>query len=181
MGLCALMIVVVASAAQAQPTARALENHVRTLEKSTQVVRFFEQHRWLLDDPVVGLRARRLLREHRASLERLTQRVTRLRARLAAAKETRALQAIRRAGPRKAICHVFGSRYCGQALRVARCESRLRIDASNGQYRGLFQMGASERRRFGHGSSAYVQASAAHRYFVVSGRDWSPWSCKPWY
>jgi hypothetical protein len=76
---------------------------------------------------------------------------------------------------------VFGTRYCGQALRVARCESHLRVTARNGQYLGLFQMGSSERRRFGHGATAYKQATAAHRYFVLSGRDWSPWSCKPWY
>jgi hypothetical protein len=181
MGLCALVIVVGASAAQAQPTTRALENHVRTLQKSTQVVRFFESHRWLLADPVVGPEARRLLRLHRTSVRRLQQRVTRLRARVAAERATRRLQAIRRAGPRKAICHVFGNRYCGQALRVARCESGLRLQAQNGQYLGLFQMGSSERRRFGHGATAYRQAKAAHRYFVLSGRDWSPWSCKPWY
>jgi hypothetical protein len=64
---------------------------------------------------------------------------------------------------------------------VARCESRLQIGAQNGQYRGLFQLGASERLLFGHGESAVEQARAAHRYFVASGRDWSPWSCKPWW
>jgi hypothetical protein len=82
--------------------------------------------------------------------------------------------------PQKAICHVFRS-YCGQALRVARCESGYSVNAQNGQYLGLFQMGSNERRLFGHGESALVQAQAAYRYFVRSGRDWSPWSCKPWY
>ena len=77
------------------------------------------------------------------------------------------------------ICRVFGS-YCQQALAVSRCESGLRTDAQNGQYLGLFQMGSNERRLFGHGDSAAEQARAAHRYFVASGRDWSPWSCKPW-
>jgi hypothetical protein len=168
-----------AAAAQAQPTERALERHVRTMQKSTNVVRFFEGHRWLLADPVVGPRARMLLRSHRANVRRLTQRVANLRVRLAERREARRLQAIERAGPRTAICHVFG-RYCGQALRVARCESNFRLHARNGQYRGLFQMGSSERHRFGHGTSAFAQATAAHRYFVLSGRDWSPWSCKPW-
>jgi hypothetical protein len=181
MGLCALVIVVGATAAQAQPTARALETHVASLEKSKRVVRFFEQHRWLLADPVVGRRARGLLQQHRTSVRRLTRRTSRLRALQAAERTTRRLQALRRAGPRKAICHVFGDRYCGQALRVARCESRFRPHARNGQYLGLFQMGSSERRRFGHGATPYAQAKAAHRYFVLSGRDWSPWSCKPWY
>jgi hypothetical protein len=93
----------------------------------------------------------------------------------------RRLAALRNAPPRRAICHVFGRRYCGQAIRVAYCESRLRTTARNGQYLGLFQMGSSERRLFGHGRSAFEQSKAAHRYFVRSGRDWSPWSCKPWW
>ena len=67
------------------------------------------------------------------------------------------------------------------AKRVARCESGYSVNAQNGQYLGLFQMGSNERRLFGHGESALVQAQAAYRYFVRSGRDWSPWSCKPWY
>ena len=75
---------------------------------------------------------------------------------------------------------VFGPRYGPQALRVARCESGYSTRAQNGQYLGIFQMGSSERRIYGHGASAYAQARAAHRYFVASGRDWSPWSCKPW-
>jgi hypothetical protein len=93
----------------------------------------------------------------------------------------RRLAALQKAPPRRAICHVFGRRYCSQAIRVARCESRLRTTARNGQYLGLFQMGSSERRLFGHGRSAFEQSKAAHRYFVYSGRDWSPWSCKPWW
>ena len=75
------------------------------------------------------------------------------------------------------ICDVFG-RYCAQALRVSWCESRWRTDARNGQYRGLFQMGSSERRRFGDGPGSYAQARAAYRYFLASGRNWSPWSCR---
>jgi hypothetical protein len=80
----------------------------------------------------------------------------------------------------KVICKVFGD-YCAQALRVSRCESGLTVTAHNGQYLGLFQMGSSERATYGHHpSSPWVQARAAYRYFVASGRDWSPWSCKPW-
>jgi hypothetical protein len=77
-----------------------------------------------------------------------------------------------------AIQRVFGA-YAGQALRVAYCESRFSTSASNGQYQGLFQMGSSERARYGHGPDALSQARAAYRYFVASGRDWSPWACKP--
>lgn len=77
------------------------------------------------------------------------------------------------------ICRVFG-RYCSQALTVARCESGLSPYAVNGQYFGLFQMGSSERSIYGDGRTAYAEAGAAFRYFVASGRDWSPWACKPW-
>ena len=78
---------------------------------------------------------------------------------------------------KRAICHVFG-RYCGEALRVSWCESHWRTDARNGQYVGLFQMGARERELYGNGTGAYAQARAAFRYFRASGRDWSPWSCR---
>jgi hypothetical protein len=79
----------------------------------------------------------------------------------------------------RAICTTFG-RYCSQALRVAGCESGLSIWAKNGQYLGLFQMGSYARARYGHGSNPWAQARAAYHYFLDSGQDWSPWSCKPW-
>lgn len=72
----------------------------------------------------------------------------------------------------------FGD-YAGQALRVAECESGWSPGASNGQYQGAWQMGSSERDLFGHGPDFLSQAFAANRYFVASGRDWSPWSCRP--
>jgi len=81
--------------------------------------------------------------------------------------------------PKDAICHVFGI-YCTEALAVADCESHLSIWAENGQYLGLFQMGSSERRIYGHSNEPLGQARAAYAYFVASGRDWSPWSCKPY-
>ncbi len=78
------------------------------------------------------------------------------------------------------ICKVFGPKYCRQAINVASCETGGTFDvwARNGQYLGLFQMGSSERDRYGHGRGAWDQARAAKRYFVASGRDWSPWSCR---
>ena len=78
----------------------------------------------------------------------------------------------------QAVCTVFGT-YCYEALSVAWCESRWNVWAHNGQYLGLFQMGSSERRRYGHGRDAWTQARAANRYFIASGRDWSPWECQP--
>jgi hypothetical protein len=79
----------------------------------------------------------------------------------------------------RAIRQVFGQ-YAQQALAVAYCESRYSVWAHNGQYLGIFQMGSSERRIYGHSYDAWGQARAAYRYFVASGRDWSPWACKPW-
>jgi hypothetical protein len=81
------------------------------------------------------------------------------------------------ASAKVAICQVFGPD-CKAALAVAWCESKWYIWAQNGQYRGLFQMGSWERATYGHGPGAYAQARAAYRYFVASGRDWSPWSCR---
>lgn len=75
------------------------------------------------------------------------------------------------------VCDVFG-RYCDQALAVSWCESRWHTDARNGQYLGLFQMGAWERRQYGHGPDAVSQARAAWRYFNATGRTWRPWSCR---
>jgi hypothetical protein len=66
----------------------------------------------------------------------------------------------------------------GNAQRVAYCESRYSTTATNGQYRGMFQMGSSERERFGHGSSALAQSRAALRYYRIAG--WRPWECKPY-
>lgn len=153
------------------------------MEKSSSVIRFFETHRWLLSDPRFRKEASLRLGIARRALAATQAKAAHARAELARreadAERQRLLTAFERS-PEKAICHVFGS-YCRQALQVARCESGVQTSAQNGQYLGLFQMGSSERRIFGHGESAVEQAQAAYRYFVRSGRDWSPWSCKPWY
>ena len=87
---------------------------------------------------------------------------------------------LRRVGTAEgAIRYVFGE-YANQALEVADCESGFYLYASNGQYQGMFQMGSSERATYGHGYSYLAQARAAWNYFDASGRDWSPWQCKPW-
>jgi hypothetical protein len=74
--------------------------------------------------------------------------------------------------------------YCGassEAWQVARCETggTMSVWANNGQYLGLFQMGSYARSAYGHSVNPWGQARAAHRYYVASGRDWSPWECKP--
>lgn len=114
------------------------------------------------------------------ALERARRRLAQLEQAIAVLRRAiQARDARRRAAmsPRVAICDVFDS-YCGEAVAVAWCESRLTTTAANGQYRGLFQMGSYERGLFGHGDTAHEQALAAHRYFVLSGRDWSPWGCR---
>jgi hypothetical protein len=152
------------------------------MQRSTSVIRFLEHHRWMLRDPRFRKEATLRLVAARHSLSAARADAARARAqreRSARAARQRTLAHLRNS-PVKAICHVFRN-YCGQALRVARCESGYRTNAQNGQYLGMFQMGVTERRLFGHGQSALDQARAAYRYFVRSGRDWSPWSCKPWY
>lgn len=150
---------------------------VKAVRKHRSTLRFFRTHRWLLsstDDREVAraavVRAKRGLRKATREVA-YYQRLVRVR------DERRRTRRLASAPPHVAICGVFG-RYCRQALSVARCESRLSTHAQNGQYLGLFQMGSSERRLFGHGDTAHAQALAAHRYFVRSGRDWSPWSCR---
>jgi hypothetical protein len=65
-----------------------------------------------------------------------------------------------------------------QAFDVIACETggTYNTTARNGQYLGLFQMGAAERARYGHGATAVAQARAAHRYYLDAG-GWGPWSC----
>jgi len=93
--------------------------------------------------------------------------------------EQKRLQRLLLSDPKAAICSVFGP-YCSQAIDVAICEGGLSPNAHNGQYLGTFQMGEHERGTYGHGNTVYEQAKAAYRYFVASGKDWSPWQCKPW-
>jgi hypothetical protein len=198
-GACALILFVAPAAAQSQPEADPGAQHhligakhrhhligakhrhhlIKTMKRNTQVIRFFHRHRWLLSDPRFKRTAHRQLALHTRSLATMRRKLARARAALRQRRQARHLAAFRAASPREVICSVFG-RHCAQALAVARCESGLQTTAQNGQYLGLFQMGSSERRLFGHGLSARDQVKAAHRYFVYSGGDWSPWSCKPW-
>jgi len=160
----------------AQPLEARLVKKLDAARKYRGTIRFFATHRSLLSSAEHHTVARARLRRARLALARTVTNIALIR------RAVREREARRRAAmsPRVAICHVFG-RYCQQAVAVAWCESRLLTTAQNGQYRGLFQMGSSERRLFGHGRTARQQAVAAHEYFVRSGRDWSPWSCKPWY
>lgn len=171
MGACALVLLILPAAAQSQSDRQSgaqLARHVSTMKKDRQVVRFFQTHSFLLRDPHFAAEAKKQVAFHTRRLEESSRR-----------SKARRLASVAAAKPRNVICRVFGD-YCKEALAVSHCESRFDTRARNGQYLGLFQMGSNERRLFGHGESAPEQVKAAHRYFVVSGRDWSPWSCKPW-
>ena len=152
---------------------RQLERKLAALRKYSGTIRFFKTHRSLLSSAEHRSRAASSLDYAQHRVRQLTKTVTVLRAKI------RKRDARRAAGmpPKAAICAVFGVD-CQEALAVAWCESRLSTRAQNGQYLGLFQMGSYARRLFGHGPSAHEQAQAAHRYFIRSGRDWSPWSCR---
>lgn len=150
-----------------------LERKLVAIRKYRGTIRFFKSHRVLLSSTEHRVAARSKLAYAEQRVRQLERTIAVLRTKLRA-RDARRFAAM---PPRAAICAVFGS-YCEEAVAVARCESRLSTTAQNGQYLGLFQMGSYERRLFGHGSSAREQAVAAHRYFVRSGRDWSPWSCR---
>ena len=185
LGACALFLLATPAAAHvAAPTGGSLSaqlrHHVQTLRHDGRVIRFFESHRWLLSDPRFQREATRQLESHRRHQAVARRKIAATRAAIAKRQRVRRLAATRPATPQAVICRIFGP-HCREAIAVARCESRLQTWARNGEYVGLFQMGVSERLLFGHGESAEVQARAALRYFVASGRDWSPWGCKPWW
>jgi hypothetical protein len=174
-----LLLVSTAFALASTTAARSGGGARQTVKRDRQVLRFFANHQWLLRDPRFAAEAKRQIDAHRRSLAAAERQLAAHRARSRRHQTARRLASVRASTPESAICRVFGPR-CNEAVRVARCESGMHTDAVNGQYLGLFQMGSQERRLFGHGPSAEEQARAAHRYFVVSGRDWSPWSCRPW-
>lgn len=68
-----------------------------------------------------------------------------------------------------------------EAVEVARCESGLNPEATNGQYRGLFQLGRYHYWRLDeHGwswSDPLHNAQAASDLYGEQG--WGPWSCRP--
>jgi hypothetical protein len=182
---CAMLMLVTPAAAHVAPAPNGgldaqLRHHLRTLRHDKQVLRFFDEHTWLVTDPRFRREANRQLSTHRRHLAVVQRKVAATRAAIAKQKRARQLTVLRAATPQAAICRIFGP-HCNEAIAVARCESRLQTWARNGQYLGLFQMGTSPRSLFGHGPSAEEQARAAYRYFVFSGRNWSPWSCKPWW
>lgn len=68
-----------------------------------------------------------------------------------------------------------------QAIRVAWCESNWTTTNVTGQYRGVFQMGDSERAQYavGNYSTIVEQVRSGYRMFVAAGRSWNRWACRP--
>jgi hypothetical protein len=154
-----------------------LERRLAEARRYRGTIRFFQSHRTRMGSREHGPVAREALARAKRRLARVSTEAVHYRRLIQRRDARREGRRLATAPPRVAIRTVFG-RYSGQALAVAWCESRLTTTARNGQYLGLFQMGTNERRLFGHGEGAHAQALAAHRYFVRSGRDWSPWSCR---
>lgn len=164
-------------AARALPLEARLKVKLDAARKHRSKIRFFKSHRSLLRSSEQRALALRTLRHATGGLAKATKEIAYYRRLIGIRDAQREARRLAKAPPRVAICGVF-RQYCRQALDVAWCESRLSTNAQNGQYLGLFQMGSNERRLFGHGQTAHEQAVAAHRYFLRSGRDWSPWSCR---
>jgi hypothetical protein len=158
---------------RAETLDRRLERKLAAARKYRGTIRFFARHRSLQSAGEHAEIAMAALARARHRISRLEPTIAQLRSAVVRR------EAERRASmpPKRAICDVFGD-YCREAVNVAWCESRLTTTARNGQYLGLFQMGETARALYGHGPTAHAQATAAHRYFVRSGRDWSPWGCR---
>ena len=162
-----------AQSAQKMTLDEQLERKLAALRKYRGAIRFFETHRSLLSSSDHQANATSAVAYAKQRVRQLTKTVAALRAKIHV-RDARKLASLK---PKAAICTVFGDD-CQEAVAVAWCESHLSTSARNGQYLGLFQMGSYERQLFGHGDTAHAQAVAAHRYFIRSGRDWSPWSCR---
>jgi hypothetical protein len=162
-----------AQSAQKMTLDEQLERKLAALRKYRGAIRFFETHRSLLSSSDHQANATSAVAYAKQRVRQLTKTVAALRAKIHV-RDARKLASLQ---PKAAICAVFGDD-CQEAVAVAWCESHLSTSARNGQYLGLFQMGSYERQLFGHGDTAHAQAVAAHRYFIRSGRDWSPWSCR---
>jgi hypothetical protein len=158
----------------AETPAKRLERQLDVVRKQRSVLRFFQNHPSLLSGDDRNI-ARAVVHYARAQLSQAEKSVAWLQRVIAAREERQHVKL----SPKAAICDAFDS-YCDEAVQVAWCESHLQPSAHNGQYLGLFQMGSYARELYGHGPTAHDQAVAAHKYFVSSGRNWSPWSCKPY-
>lgn len=79
----------------------------------------------------------------------------------------------------RALRKEFGRSWV-QAAIVSWKEGSWHSWASNGQYQGTFQMGSYARSTYGHGPTLVHQVIAAAKYWRASGKDWSPWECKPY-
>ena len=81
------------------------------------------------------------------------------------------------------IRDVWPAHLADAAISVAFCESRMRGNARNGRFRGLFQIGPREWAAHRPRPDADIydrrdNAQAAYSYWLTT-RDWRRWSCRP--
>ena len=70
---------------------------------------------------------------------------------------------------------------CGQALRVAHCESTMNPRAYNAGNRGLFQINEIHRAKVGGDLDSLYDPEVNIRtaYTIWSAQGWGPWACRP--
>lgn len=77
----------------------------------------------------------------------------------------------------------LGQEVVNQAGRVACCESGWGPEATNGQYRGLFQLGYNYNGTItfygGNVFNAFTNAQVARDSYVTRGYSWSAFQCQP--
>ena len=149
-----------------------LERKLAALRRYRGTIRFYETHRSLLSSSGRRVDVSSALAYAKQRVHQLTKTVEALRAKV----HTRDARKLASLTPKAAICAVFGD-YCQEAVAVAWCESHLATT------HGTASTSACSRWARTSGNCSVTatrtrQAVAAHRYFVRSGRDWSPWSCR---
>ncbi|MBA3567475.1 MAG: hypothetical protein H0W31_11570, partial [Actinobacteria bacterium] len=105
-----------------------LERKLAAARKYRSVIRFFKNHRSLLGSSEHRAVANKALTRAERRLARVTKTIVALRGAL----QRRKARRLDNAPPKVAICRVFGSRFCDQALKVAWCESHHSTTAQNG-------------------------------------------------
>lgn len=74
----------------------------------------------------------------------------------------------------QALHQLWGTHWV-EAATVSYGEGHWSPYATNGQYRGTFQMGIWARSHYGDSNNLVGQAVAAHALYTASG--WAPWEC----
>ena len=184
MGVCALILLVLPATAQSQSDAdlgAQLTRHLSTMKKDQQVLTFLQNHTVVVQrPPLCGRREAPAADPHDEPGAHAEEGcggedgARAPRSRCAGSPPYEAATPAHRHLPRLRRPLPGGTRRL--ALRVRPAHRRPERPVPRPVPDGL-ERAAHLRPRL---DSAVEQATAAHRYFVASGRDWGPWSCKPW-